>query len=74
MNAFSSSQFRYYSLVWMFHDHYLNNQIGKLQERTLGLLCKDTTSSFDELVEKGNTFTIHWRIFKNLVLNCKGKA
>ena len=45
----------------MFHKPSLNNRIRKLKKRALRLMYKDTTSSFDELLEKENTFTFQQR-------------
>ena len=61
MDAFFSSQLGHYPLVWMFHNRYLNNRINKLQG-ALRLVYKDTTSSFNELLEKENTFPIHRKL------------
>ena len=55
---FFSMQFRYCALVWMFLNRSLNNRINKLQGRSLRLANKDTTSSFNKLLEKENTFTV----------------
>ena len=43
----------------MFHNLTLNNRINKLQERALRLVHNDNTSSFYELPQKDNSFTIH---------------
>ena len=65
MNAFFFSQFGYCPLIWMFHNRALNNRINKLQERALSLVHNDNTSSFYELLQKDNSFTIHhWNIQK----------
>ena len=53
-------QLGYYTLVCMFQNRSLNNQINKLHKRSLRLVHKnDTTSCPHELLEKDNTFTIH---------------
>ena len=68
MNAFFSSQFAYCPLIWMFHNRTLNNRINKLQERALRLVHNDNTSSFYELLQKDNSFTIHHRNIQKLAL------
>ena len=46
INAFFTSQFAYWPLIWMFRNRTLNNRINKLQERALRLFHNDNTSSF----------------------------
>ena len=60
MNAFINSQFAYCPLVWMFHSRVLNIRINKIHERALWIVCDDV-SSFDELLNRDNSFTIHER-------------
>ena len=38
MKSFITSQFSYYSLIWMFHSRNLNNKIKRIHERALGLV------------------------------------
>ena len=68
MNAFVSSQFAYCPLIWMFHNHTLNNRINKFQERALCLVHNDNTSPFYELLQKDNSLTIHHRNIQKLAL------
>ena len=68
MNAFFSSQFAYCPLIWMFHNRTLNNRINKLQEWALRLVHNDNISSFYELLQKDNSFTIHHRNIQKLAL------
>ena len=65
MNAFFTPQFGYCSLVCMFHSRTLNSRINKLQERALCLVYNGSSSSFSELLENDNSFTIdHRYIYK----------
>ena len=66
MDVFLSSQFAYCPLIWMFHNRTLNNRINKLQERALRLVHNDNTSSFYELLQKDNSFTIQHRNIQKL--------
>ena len=66
MKSFIESQFSYCPLVWMFHSRALNNRINKLHERGLRLVYKDTHLTFDELLRKDNSFTIHHRNLQKL--------
>ena len=68
MKAFIESQFSYCPLVWMFHSRLLNNRINKLHERALRLVYKDTTLTFERLLEKDNSFTIHHRNIQKLAI------
>ena len=61
MNAFILSQFGYCPLVWMFHSRTLNNRINRLHERALRMVYQDSKSSFEELLVKNGSFSIHVR-------------
>ena len=68
MKAFIESQFKYCSLVWMFHSRHINNRINRLQERALRVVYKDENCTFEELLEKDNSFTVHERNLQKLAL------
>ena len=72
-NAFFLSQFEYCLLVRNFHNRPLNNRIKRSQDRALFLVYKGTNSSIAELLEKENTFTIHRKNIKNVLLKFKKK-
>ena len=57
--AFIESQFKYCPLVWMFHGRQTNDKTNKLHERALRLVYNNTITSFEELLVKNKTFTIH---------------
>ena len=61
MKAFITSQFGYCPLVWMFHSRRNNNRINTLHERSLRLTYKDYNSTFEELLEKDKSVSIHQR-------------
>ena len=61
MNCFIMSQFGYCPLVWMFHSRKLNNRINRIHERALRLVYHNTNSSFEELLAKDESCTIHHR-------------
>ena len=60
------SQFEKYPLIWMFSSKDLNDKINHIQERALRLVYLDYTSSFEELLEKDNSVTIHTRNLQSL--------
>ena len=77
MKSFIISQFGYCPLSWMFHSKRLNNKINSIHERALRITYVDNVSSFQELLEKDNSVSIHhkniqvfatemFKIFKNL--------
>ena len=68
MKAFTESQFSYCSLIWMFHSRDVNNKVNHLQERSLLIVYKDNISSFEDLLKKDRSFTIHQRNIKSLAI------
>ena len=77
MKSFIISQFGYFPLTWMFHSKRLNNKIKSIHERALRITYVDNVSSFQELLEKDNSVSIHhnniqvlatemFKMFKNL--------
>ena len=78
MNSFFTSQFNYCPLVWMYHSRSMNSRINRLHETCLRIICSDKSSSFEELLQKGESVTIHekniqklatemFKVFKNLL-------
>ena len=61
MKAFIESQFNYFPLIWMFHSRTMNNKINRIHERALRLFYSDHVSSFDDLLKKDRSFSIHHR-------------
>ena len=59
MKSFITSQFGYCSLVWMFHSRTLNNKINSIHERSLRITYSDNISTFEELLKKDNSVSIH---------------
>ena len=67
MKAFVTSQFGYCPLVWMHHSRTLNARINKIHERALRLVYKDNSSTFNELLHKDLSVTIHEKNIKVLL-------
>ena len=61
MNAFFDSQFSYSPLVWMFHNRQINTRINNLHYRALRMIYLDNISSYEELLRKDGSVTIHQR-------------
>ena len=66
MKPFITSQLSYCPLVWMFHSRSLNSKIDSIHERALRITCGDKTSPFQQLLEKGNSVSIHHRNVQTL--------
>ena len=61
MKSFVTSQFSYCPLISMFHSRRLNNEITSIHERALRVTYPDNTSTFQELLNKDNSVSIHRR-------------
>ena len=61
MNSFFKTQFNYCPLIWMFHSRENNRKINRLHERCLRTIYNDKQSSFNELLEKDGSVSIHER-------------
>ena len=67
MKAFITSQFGYCPLIWMFHSRALNNKINSIHERALRITYNDRTETFEGLLNKDNSVSIHHRNLQVLV-------
>ena len=68
MKTFIESQFNYCPLIWMFHSRTMNNKINRLHERALRIVYSDFKSSFEGLLMKDNSFSIHERNIQSLAI------
>ena len=68
MRSFIMSHFSYCPLIWMFHDRAANSRINKIHERALRIVYRDTESSFDELLAKDNSVSVHQRNLQLLMI------
>ena len=66
MKTFAESQFSYFPLMWMLHSRTLNNKINR--ERALKVVYSDYKSSFNTLLEKDGSFSIHHRNIQSLAI------
>ena len=67
-NTVIISSFNYCPLVWMFCGKDANNKINRTHKRALRILHNDYDSSFNTLLEKSDTVTIHVRNLQKLML------
>ena len=68
LKDFIESQFSYCPLLSMFHSRLLNNRINKLHEKALRLVYKDTSLTFEQLLENDSSFIIHHRNIQKLAI------
>ena len=66
MKTFIESHFNYCPLIWMCHSRELNKKIDKLHERALRTVYKNDDLTFQELLERDGSFTIHKRNLQKL--------
>ena len=68
MKSFITSQFVYCPVIWMFHSRALNNKINSIHERALRITYNDSKSTFEELLNKDNSVSIHHRNLQVLAI------
>ena len=68
MKSFITSHFNYCPLIWMLHSRLLNTRINKIHERALRIVYNDNISTFDNLLEKDNSVTVHERNIQTLAI------
>ena len=68
MRTFIESQFNYCPLIWMCHSRDLNHKINKLHERALRVVYQNKHLTFEQLLAKDGSFTIHERNLQKLAL------
>ena len=61
MKTFIESQFNYCPLIWMIHSQTIINKSNRLHERAVRIVYSDFKSSFEGLLLKENSFSIHER-------------
>ena len=70
LKSFIESQFCYAPLVWIFHNRTVEKKINRVHERALRCVYRDDTSSFEDLLLKDGTITIHQRNIQLLAIEC----
>ena len=69
MKTFFNSQFSCCPLVWMCHSRASNNKINRLHERCLRLIYNDKQWTFEELLEKDDSVSIHIKNLQTLAID-----
>ena len=68
MNAFFTSRFNYFPLIWMRHSRSSNSRMNMLHERCLRIIYNDKQSSFTEFLNKDRSVSIHIRNIQRLAI------
>ena len=68
MKTFVESQFNYCPLLWMCCSRTQNNMINRFHERALRVVYKNSKLTFENLLEKDKSFTIHERNVQKLAV------
>ena len=68
MKTFIKSHFGYCSLFWIFHGRIVNKKINQLHERALLVVKKHYNSSFEDLLKRAKSVTIHNRNIQSLAI------
>ena len=62
------AQFNYYPLIWIFHSRQNNKKFKHMHERCLPLIQNDKLSSYEELLGKDESVSVHHRNIQSLDL------
>ena len=62
------TQFNYCPLIWMCHNRTYGNKINRLLGKCLPLIYNDKRSSFESLLEKDNSVSIHHKNLQALAM------
>ena len=60
-NAVIKSHFHYCPLIWMFSSRRSNNLINRIHERSLRTVHNDTSRTFQELLQRNRSVSIHYK-------------
>ena len=68
LKAFIESQFSYCPLIWMFCSRKMNRKINHIHERALRLVYDDYNSSFEQLLIRDNSVSIHHKNIQRVAI------
>ena len=61
LKSFVMSHFGYYPLIWMSHSRRIDNKMHRTHEKAPRITYQDHISTFQELLNKDNSISIHHR-------------
>ena len=65
LTSIAMSNLSYYPLIWMFCSKSANKEVNRTNKRALRVLFEDYDSSFQQLLEKDGSVTVHQRNEQN---------
>ena len=68
MKTFIESQLGYCPLIWMFHGTIVNKKLTTCTKGPLRIVYKDYNSSFEDLLKRDKSVTIHHRNIQSLAI------
>ena len=68
MKTFFKSQFNYCPLIWILHSRTFHIKTNRLHKRALRIVYSNYKSSFNTLLEKDSSFSIHHRNIQSLAI------
>ena len=68
MRTFIESQFSYCPLIWMFCSRKMNRKINHIHEMALRLVYEDYSTSFEKLLVKDKSVSIHHHNIQKVAL------
>ena len=68
LNSVVISNFSYCPLIWLFCSKVANNEINRTHKCALRTLDRDYESTFEELLDRGDTKTTHKKNLQNLMV------
>ena len=68
MNSFIDAQFNYCPLIWMLHGLQNNSKIKHLNKWCLRLIHNDKLSSYEKLLKKVYSNSVHYRGIQSLAI------
>ena len=68
MKPFIISRINYCPLIWMMHNRGLNNKFNHIHERALSIVYNDYSSTFEDLLNKDKSVTIHQHDLQQLAI------
>ena len=68
MKILTECQFHFCPLIRMFHSRRLNNKINNVHKNALKIVYSDYKSTFQELLDKDTSFSVHYRNIQSLAI------